>query len=235
MIRLAAYYTPDSESPLAAVAAEWLGRSIFSSDQIPHTPPGLLSLQRYHEIIAEPFYYGFHGTIKPPFYLKDGTTIEQIINTMHRLSRRLQKFTLAPLAVTSLADFFCLQPTVPCAKLSYLAEETVKALDEFRRPPDAIELKKRYSATLTSRQKQLLQTWGYPYLMEEFRFHLTLTGKIGDARERKIVEEELKKRFEPYLQDVPFCSLALFIEEDKKPLRLLQLFPLAKSVRIAKT
>ena len=27
-------------------------------------------------------------------------------------------------------------------------------------------------------QEALLQRWGYPYVMEEFRFHLTLTGRL---------------------------------------------------------
>jgi hypothetical protein len=228
MIRLAIYYTPDTDSPLAVAAAQWLGRDVLSSGQ--HLPKPALSLppERHMEIIATPFHYGFHGTIKPPFRLADGVTVEQVGDRLHEFTRRFRQFILPPLTVTYTNDFFCLQPTAPCPDLSHLAAETVKTFDAFRRVPEAAELRRRRSAGLTSQQKQLLRVWGYPYLMDEFRFHLTLTGKISDSLEKKILEEELQKRFEPHLlRGIPFCSLALFIEEDNKEMHLLRRFSLA--------
>ncbi|HZD24872.1 MAG TPA: DUF1045 domain-containing protein, partial [Alphaproteobacteria bacterium] len=47
-----------------------------------------------------------------------------------------------------------------------------------RAPPQAAELAKRRAAGLTPRQEDLLRRWGYPYVMEEFRFHITLTGPV---------------------------------------------------------
>ena len=33
-------------------------------------------------------------------------------------------------------------------------------------------------------QERLLEIWGYPYVLEEFRFHLTLTGHVEEEARR---------------------------------------------------
>ncbi len=227
MLRLAIYYAPPPDSALAAAAAKWLGRDENSLNYPGHQPPPSISPQRYQEIIAAPFHYGFHGTLKPPFTLKEGASVEQVIDRLAYVSRTQRCFTLPSLAVTFMHNFFCLRPTAHCSQLTKIAAEVVLLFDRFRQPPTAEELAKRRRAELTARQETLLQIWGYPYVMDEFRFHLTLTGKIKDCQDRKILKEELRQRFTTAaLETVPFSSLALFIEEDGKPLCLLERFPL---------
>src|SRR5262249_2220033 len=41
---------------------------------------------------------------------------------------------------------------------------------------------RRNPARLTPRQRDYLERWGYPYVMEEFRFHMTLTGRLEANR-----------------------------------------------------
>jgi hypothetical protein len=178
MIRLAIYYTPPDQSPLAIEAAKMAGTQQFSLAVPEHIPPETLSLRRYREIIESPFHYGFHGTLKPPFKLADGVSIDQVAAKLRSFAANYQSFVLPPLAVTFMHDFFCLRPTGSCKALDQLAADAVILFDEFRRPPGEEELAKRRSAGLTPGQEKSLQEWGYPYLMDEFRFHLTLTGKI---------------------------------------------------------
>ena len=66
--------------------------------------------------------------------------------------------------------------------------------DEFRRPADEAELARRRTAPLTPRQDELLLRWGYPYVLEQWRFHLTLTGRLPDE-ERAAVMTILCQRF----------------------------------------
>ena len=216
MIRLAIYYTPPQQSPLSKAAAEWLGRTSLSLSYPGRQPAHTITDERFRAIIASPFHYGFHGTIKPPFRLTHGATIDQVADRLKKFAAGYHSFILPPLAVSSMNDFFCLRPTEPCPQLQRLANDTVKYFDEFRMLPDEEELVKRRSAGLTPGQENNLQQWGYPYLMDEFRFHLTLTGKIENAREREIIEDELQKRFSrEYLQGLPFAALSLFIEKNK--------------------
>jgi hypothetical protein len=64
-------------------------------------------------------------------------------------------------------------------------------LDTFRAPLRREDRDRRLAAGLTDRQVGNLERWGYPYVFEEFRFHMTLTGRIEDAALRRRVRETL--------------------------------------------
>ena len=75
----------------------------------------------------------------------------------------------------------------------------------------------------------MLLTWGYPYVMDEFRFHLTLTGKVLDDREKETLRHELRERFpEPMLHGISFSGLSLFIEVDGRPMRFVDYFAFSR-------
>lgn len=231
MIRAAIYYTPHPCSRLSRAAAQWLGRDSLSLCVAGYRPAQSVVLARYNQLVAGPFHYGFHATIKPPFRLVDGATLHQIAAKLQQFSRQQRAFTLPALEVTCLHDFFCLRPQKNCMRLNRLAAATVTALDEFRKPADVKELEKRRAAGLTPRQEYLLQKWGYPYVMDEFRFHLTLTGRVANNDEGLLVGQELEQRFPvSYLQHHPFSTLSLFVEVNGEPMRLFRNFPLSPSV-----
>ena len=60
----------------------------------------------------------------------------------------------------------------------FSAEFCVCAVDTFRTPANEAELQRRRAANLTPRQEFLLMRWGYPYVLDEFRFHMTLTRRL---------------------------------------------------------
>jgi hypothetical protein len=65
---------------------------------------------------------------------------------------------------------------------------------------------------MSPRQRDNLARWGYPYVFEDFRFHMTLTGPLAERR-RAEVRRVLEDRFRP-LVDTPVVvdALALFVE-----------------------
>ena len=228
MIRLAIYYSPEPESPLATAAAAWLGRDIRGEEISRPAVPGL-SETRLREILRAPFHYAFHGTIKPPFRLAPGVTIDEVAGRLEKFTAEWQPFPLPPLTVSSMHDFFCLRPTEPSSHLHILAARAVKDFDDFRQPASPAELAKRRKAGLTPSQENMLLVWGYPYVMDEFRFHLTLTGNVVDVREKKILRRTLQTRFpERMLKDLPFTGLSLFLEMDGKPMRLIDFFAFSR-------
>lgn len=228
MLRVAIYWTPEDDSPLARAAVGWLGRDGRNLRHPDRMWPVSMTESRFRELIAAPFHYGFHGTIKPPFRLLEGVSVDDIVDSLETFSANRSAFILPPMKVARINNFFCLRPVASCQRLSRLAAETVKLFNCFRKPPGEAELQKRRKAGLNERQENLLLRWGYPYVMEEFRFHLTLTGNVEDPRERELLHEELSRRFAPVVQKVFFSSLCLFIERDGRPLRLMKRFPLRK-------
>jgi hypothetical protein len=223
MIRLAIYYTPPPGSDLVETAAAWLGRNNTTGSYLGQPELFSVSRERLREITKTPFHYGFHGTIKPPFQLAPNVTIEQVVERLEEFAVHHKQFVLPPLELKCMHDFFCLRPTRYCSQLHGLASEAVRYFDGFRLPATDEELQKRRGAGLSPRQETMLTTWGYPYLLDEFRFHLTLTGKLSDGHEKTILQQELIDRFPLQLyQAVPFDALCLFVEIDGAPLSIFR-------------
>ena len=225
-IRLAIYFAPHPESQLATEAADWLGRNAYKPLEAHKPKLSPLSEERLIELTRGPYHYGFHGTIKPPFKLVRGVTIEQVANRLEDFTRDQESFLLPDLEVQYLHNFFCLKPKRALDRLNELASEVVCVFDDLRMPASSGELARRRAVGLTPRQEELLLEWGYPYVMDEFRFHMTLTGKVGEVREKKLIERELTEKFTNEIcSGVVFDGLSLFIEINHSPLTQIKFFP----------
>ncbi|MDG4650147.1 DUF1045 domain-containing protein [Roseibacterium sp. SDUM158017] len=179
------------------------------------------------DLTATPRKYGFHGTIKPPFRLAAGTDAAALDAAARAFCATRAPVEIPALEVRRLGGFVAVVPVEPSAALADLAAATVEALDPFRARPDAAELARRRKPGLTQRQDALLQSWGYPYVMEEFRFHLTLTGKLHrDDADR--ARDALAAHFAPLLP-APFRigSLCLMGEDPEGRFHLAHRYTLS--------
>ncbi len=182
--RYAVYYTP-APGPLAHFGAAWLGWDVETGQAVVHPEVAGLPLP-VSEITATPRKYGFHATLKPPFRLAEGRREAELIEAFDILgSRTLHPVTGLWLELTPLGRFLALTAHGDPGnidQLRRLAALTVETLDAYRAPASAAELDKRRAGCLNVRQDKMLLRWGYPYVMEEFRFHMTLTGKLPKAQ-----------------------------------------------------
>ncbi len=175
--RYGIYYTPP-RGALADFGAGWLGWDIERGCAVAH--PEIEGLP--HDIAPltqTPRKYGLHGTIKPPFRLAEGKSAAMLEQNFDDLAQRLPPIALEGLALTRLGGFVALTVQGDQSPLADVASAIVRGLDAFRAPPSDAELARRRKADLTPRQEELLAQWGYPYVMDQFRFHITLTGKLG--------------------------------------------------------
>ncbi|SMX34337.1 DUF1045 domain-containing protein [Actibacterium lipolyticum] len=210
--RYAIYYAPEP-GPLAEFGAEWLGWDpVVGESEAPKEFPGLPCPAV--EITGTPSKYGFHGTIKPPFRLADGKTAEGLHNAATSLAKWLQSVTLDGLELSRLGNFLALTPVGKATALASLASHVVMELDEFRAPPSDAEIQRRTRSALSPVQLALLNRWGYPYVMEEFRFHLTLSGRLKPD-DLEATHAVLAPVLDPLLPQ-PFIidSLCLFGEDE---------------------
>ena len=171
--RYAIYFTP--QGSLAEAGAAWLGWDVARGCVVAHPAVAGLDVATLTET---PRKYGLHATLKPPFGLAEGTTADGLLAEFEALCTRLSPVTLDGLALTPLGRFLALTPEGGTAALNAMAAEVVRGLDTFRAPPSEADLARRRQANLTPAQEANLTKWGYPYVMEAFRFHITLTGKL---------------------------------------------------------
>jgi len=234
MTRVAVYAIPgvgsdDATGILLRERAEaWLGRSVVGGSPAPAAAaPAGWTRAEVDAVTVDARRYGFHGTLKPPFRLADGHDLAGLDAAVADLAGARDGVALAGLRVAALGGFLALVPTGPVPALDALAADVVTGLDAFRAPPTEAETARRDPASLSPRQRELLQTWGYPYVLDGFRFHLTLTDRIPTAA-RPRAEAALAAWFADATdRPVAVDALALLIEDAPgAPFRLHAVHPL---------
>ena len=172
MRRFAIYFALPEYSPLNLMASAWLGRSQMEPPRNGFTP------EVWGQVTSDPRVYGFHATLKPPFRLVAGRSEKELFEKVQAFAKTQRAFTAPPLQVSAIASFLALTLTEPCPTFEALAADCVREFDEFRAPPSEEELDRRRRAKLNLKQLEYLTQWGYPYVMEEWRFHMTLTSSL---------------------------------------------------------
>ncbi|WP_308917285.1 DUF1045 domain-containing protein, partial [Jannaschia sp. LMIT008] len=117
-----------------------------------------------------------HATLKPPMRLAEGATAIDLTDAVAALAARTAPARADGLEVAALGGFVALRP-VGEHDLGRVAAACVEGLDGFRAPAPPEEVARRRAPELTDAQEALLTRWGYPYVLDEFRFHVTLSGR----------------------------------------------------------
>lgn len=225
MKRFAVYYAP-RQGAFAARTAAWLGWDAASGREV--AQPDLPGLPRpAADLTRDPRKYGFHGTIRAPFRLGKGVRPDDAVAAVGALAVQLAPVTCKGLRMVDLHGFLALIPEGCDDALQALAAAVVEGTNSLRAPLTEAEIARRRPDQLSPRQRELLDHWGYPYVMEEFRFHLTLTGSLPQDQ-RAPVMAALKDHLSPVLPH-PFVieDLCLFGEDADGRFHLLHRIPLS--------
>ncbi|CUH75131.1 DUF1045 domain-containing protein [Tropicibacter naphthalenivorans] len=204
--RYAIYHTP-APGAFAAFGAAWLGWDAARGVAVAAPDVGPLP-RPVHEITERPRKYGLHATIKAPFRLAEGCSEADLDAALARFAAT-QRAVSMELELARLGGFLALVPSEPCPALRDLAAAVVRDLDGFRAPLTKAELARRRQKRLSPEQEQNLLDWGYPGVMDQFRFHITLTGNLRRA-EIAPVQETLETTLMPLVPNpYPLDSLTL--------------------------
>ncbi|MEO1491279.1 MAG: DUF1045 domain-containing protein [Pseudomonadota bacterium] len=222
--RYALYYAPPSGSALARFGASWLGWDVEAGAGVSHPDVNGFDVAAATET---PRKYGFHGTMKPPFRLADGSDADGLAEAVATLASAVPAFEAPPLALRRLGPFLALVPSAPSASLADLAGRCVMDLDRFRAPQGEAELAKRRANGLTAEQDALLLQWGYPYVLSEFRFHLTLTGRLDDATAEHAIDVLSPLTAPLCTEPMPVREICLCGEAQDGRFRLIHRYALA--------
>lgn len=221
IVRFALYLVP--QGPLGVFGETWLAWDMARGAARP--APGDAP-EGWEAITAEPRRYGFHATVKPPFRLAERRDVAELTEAVERLCVNAVPFDCDGLRLASLDGFVALVPEGEIAALDRFAARVVAELDGFRRPAGEEEIARRRKAGLTARQEDYLLRWGYPYVMEEFQAHFTLTGRLGPEREAVMAHLEDRLAGVP-LRPLRVESLCLVGEQAAGGFRLIHRYALS--------
>lgn len=213
-MRYAIYFTPPHGDPLTAAAARWLGRDAFTGKAIERPDVPELSREELAYFTASARRYGFHATLKAPFELATGETEGSLLGAFDAFAEALSPVVLPAISLSQIDRFFALTPAQRSEALDSLASDVVVAFDRFRAPMSEADIARRNPEKLNPAELKYLQQWGYPYVFEAFRFHMTLSGQVPSADSSRF-----RRSIEAYfgsLLDEPLAvdSIALFAEPE---------------------
>jgi len=211
--RYAVYALPGvlAPDPLRALAEAWIGRTVDGRALAPAVPRGW-SRDEVDAITVDARRYGFHLTLKAPFRLADGIDADTLDARVSACASAAAPATVPRVRLRLLDGFFALVPGTHAPQLHTLADAVVRAFDDLRAPLTDTERARRRPQRLTAHQRALLDTWGYPYVLDELLPHLTLTDAI-DERDRPRVQEALTEHLAGVLgRYVPVDALCVVAE-----------------------
>jgi putative phosphonate metabolism protein len=212
--RYAIYYAPAPGSELDHFGAALLGYDAYSGDE-PAFPDGVLQMAPdWRDLTQDPRKYGFHATLKAPFSLASDKTEAELVAACEAFADTLRPIPIIKPVVGSISGFIAVLPSEPSAELELLAADCTRDFDLFRAPLTPEDRARRNPSKLTPKQRERLERWGYPYVMEDFRFHMTLTGRLPDERRAPILAM-LRHRFSALgLDTLAIDRFALFCQDN---------------------
>jgi putative phosphonate metabolism protein len=212
--RYAIYFASRRGDPLDRFGATHLGYDAWTGQDLPFPPDLAAAEPDWRALTEDPRKYGFHATLKAPFALAEGQTESALQAACAAFAEKPRRIPVIAPVIDAISGFIALIPERRSSELEDLAADCVTTFDAFRTPLTANDRARRNPEKLSKRQRDYLDRWGYPYVMEEFRFHMTLTGRLDEPR-RQAVVALLRQRFARLaLDSLAIDRIALFRQTD---------------------
>lgn len=215
-MRYAIYFAANADDALMRLGNAWLGRDPFAAADM--NLPGVIGMDasRFRDLTADPRRYGFHGTLKAPFHLKAGLEEADLVAACREFAADIAPFRIEGLNVNRLGKFLALTPDRPQPDLSAFAALCVRHFEPYRAPLSEADLERRRKSGLTPKQDSYLTGWGYPYIFDELRFHMTLSNKLENEDEANALAAAARSHFSEVTGKERLCaSFALYQEPER--------------------
>ena len=211
--RFAVYFAPPPDSPWWQAGSQWLGRCAAGQPLKPMPAVKGFSEEAFRQVTAAPRRYGWHATLKAPFSLATGADAGQLRAALKMIAASSSTFAMPPLKVALLDDFLAIVPQTTSGEANSLAARCVMELQPLAAPLSAADLQRRRQAPLSPAQDALLVRWSYPFVLDEYQLHCSLTGSLKHMNSQQV--QNLQEAAEDWFANLPPCnfeSLALFAE-----------------------
>ena len=216
--RHAAYFSPALDSQAWQLGSHWLGRNAHQLVAIKQPEFKGLSAQFFEQVTRAPRLYGWHATLKAPFELNSNVSLEDLRNAFKKLSFDSVNAFHVPMKLDDMGDFLALVPSHYSQELQALADICVHALHPLALPLSEAEIQRRSSSGLTARQHELLAQWAYPFVMDQFQFHMTIKGSLKDCdpQHKDGLKAAAIEWFAPILENGMNIDAVTWFSQDQK-------------------
>ncbi|WP_412049320.1 DUF1045 domain-containing protein [Hoeflea sp. Naph1] len=213
-MRYAFYFSPEPDTELARCGASWLGRDAVTGVAVEHPELDGLGADQLAAITAPARRYGFHATLKAPFRLADDMNEAGLVGAMRDFAAATCGFDLPLLTVANLGGFVALVPDKASAGLQAFVDAVVASFEPYRAPLSEADIVRRNPDRLAPEERDYLMRWGYPYVFDRFRFHMTLSRQLDQPDLDRVCEAATAYFAKALAQPVAINALSLFVEPD---------------------
>jgi len=214
--RYAIYYAPAPGSEFSRFGSDLLGYDAFSGEAQPFPEAVIQAVPDWRDLTQDPRRYGFHATLKAPFSLTPNRTETELLAACELFATTPRRIPIIEPIIGSISGFIAVVSAHPPIGLLELATDCTTEFDSFRAPLTPEDRARRNPSRLTARQVDHLDRWGYPYVMGDFQFHMTLTSRLSAERQGAILQL-LQERFAGInLSTFAVDRIALFRQDEAK-------------------
>ncbi len=186
--RYAIYYTPQPGTALAAFGRSWFGRANDGVTLQAFSDAGLAGTSFAKLAVAAGRYTGLHALFRAPFAPRHGIGPDAIKTRLINFAARRKPVETGPLTLSRAGRFLVLRPVEATPALDWLAAQCVATFEDFAAPPSDTEREEYASPNLSDYQRLLLESFGDPYVLSEYRFSITLTGPLDTAHLERVAQ-----------------------------------------------
>ena len=220
--RYAIYFTPQPGTALAAFGRSWFGRANDGATLQAFSDSGFAGTGFAKVPAAPGRYTGLHALLKAPFALRDGMGVDALKSRLVSFATRRKPAETGPLTLAREGRFLVLRPVEPTPVLEWLAAQCVAAFEDFAAPPGDTERAAHASPNLSDYQRLLLESFGDPYVLSEYRFYITLTGPLDKTHLERVTQALWPVLEEICASGVTVDGLSLFGDcGGRSPMRLV--------------
>jgi hypothetical protein len=220
--RYAIYYTPQPGTALAAFGRSWFGRANDGVTLQAFSDAGLSTTSFAKLAVAPGRYTGLHALFRAPFALRDGVGPDAVRARLVNFAARRKAVETGPLTLARAGRFLVLRPVEAKPALDWLAAQCVAAFEDFAAPPSDAERDEYKNPKLSEYQRLLLESFGDPYVLSEYRFSITLTGPLDATHLERVAQALWPVLEEICASGVTVDGLSLFGDTGgRAPMRLL--------------
>lgn len=220
--RYAIYYTPQPGTALAAFGRSWFGRANDGVTLQAFSDAGLSGTSFAKIAVAPGRYTELHALFRAPFGLRDGIGLEALKSRLITFAARRKPVETGPLTLARSGRFLVLRPVEATPSLDWLAAQCVAAFEDFAAPPTDAERSQYAKPKLSDYQRLLLESFGDPYVLSEYRFSITLTGPLDATHLERVAQALWPVLEEICASGVTVDGLSLFGDSGgRSPMRLI--------------
>ena len=171
--------------------------------------------------------YGFHGTLIPPFKLNKNYSTNTLFKKTEEIAKKFKKFKFYKFKLKKMNNFYAFVQNKKNNNINKLSNRLVRELFKFRSPLTKKEIDRRNPSKLSKLQLNILYKWGYPYLMSEFNFHMTLASEVT-GNKLYLELKKIERNKEIILNEINnFDKIYIFGENQKGMFENLENFSLS--------